>query len=97
MSYYDEDPWADVEALENERFEADMAQAEMEREGARWARAQRAGVCTHGSSVAYRSPAVYPEQEGLTPGQSRCTAGCGRVFESDDDWHRAMADAVAPF
>ena len=99
MSYYryDEDPWADVEALENERFEADLEQAEMVRAGNAFAAAQRAGRCTHGSSVSYRSPVVYPEQEGLRPGQSRCTAGCKRVFESDEDWHAAIAAAVEGF
>jgi hypothetical protein len=94
---YDEDPWADAEALENERFEADVAQADMEAEGARIARARRAGVCTHGSAVGYRQPPAYPEQAGLEPGQVRCTAGCGRVFDADADWHQAMADAVSGY
>ncbi len=93
-SYWDEDPWADVEALEQERREADMLQAEMDRHGNAIARARAAGRCTHGSAVRYLNPPVYPEQEGLQPGQSRCTEGCGRVFESDQEWQEAMDAAV---
>lgn len=94
MTYYgDYDPWAEQEALENERMEADMEQAEMERFGNAIAAAERAGRCTHGSTVGYREPPVYPEQVGLKPGQSRCN-DCKRVFESDDDWMAAINEAV---
>jgi hypothetical protein len=91
---WDVDPWADMEALEQERLDADMLQAEMVRHGNAIARARAAGRCTHGSAVGYRDPPVYPEQEGLRPGQSRCTEQCGRVFASDQEWHEAMEAAV---
>jgi hypothetical protein len=69
MTYFDEDPWADVEALGNLRHEADMEQAEMEAAGNAIARAERAGICTHGSAAGYHNPPLYPEQAGLKPGQ----------------------------
>ena len=58
------------------------------------ARAQRAGRCCHTSSVGYRDPPFYPEQEGLRPGELCCTSGCGRVFASDRDWYIAINDAI---
>ena len=94
---YDTDPWMEQEAIENERFEADMQQAEMVEAGNAIARARRAGRCTHSSAVGYRDPPVYPEQEGLTPGQSRCTDGCGETFDSDQDWYDAMDAATEGF
>jgi hypothetical protein len=72
--------------------DADIEQAEMEAEGRRLAALRRQGICTHGSVVGYHDPPIYPEQEGLKPGQERCTAGCGRVFDSDDDWIAAIRD-----
>lgn len=56
--------------------------------------ARRRGNCTHQSTVGYRVPAIYPEQEGLNPGESRCTDGCERVFFSDEDWVQAMEEAL---
>ena len=97
MYGWDTDPWMEIEALETERFEADMLQAEMEAEGRRYARAQKAGVCTHGSTVGYLAQPVYPEQEGLKPGQSKCTAGCGEVFDSDEAWQQAIAASIADY
>lgn len=97
MMYRDDDPWADVEAQESERFDADMQMAEMTAVGNAMHRAQKRGICTHGSVVGYRVPACYPEQAGLKPGQSRCTegtGGCDRVFESDEDWYAAMDAAL---
>lgn len=93
-SRYDTDPWADVEALETQRFDADLEMAEMARQGNAIAAARKAGRCAHQSAVGYRNPPVYPEQAGLKPGQSRCTDGCGTVFASDDDWYAAMDAAV---
>jgi hypothetical protein len=92
MSY--EDPWAEAEALETERFEADFTQAAMEATAGALTRARKAGRCTHGSTVGYRKPAAYPEQEGLKPGQSRCTAGCKAVFGSDQEWAAAIDAAT---
>ena len=94
---WDTDPGMEQEALEQERFEADLLQAQYEAEGRRITRARRAGRCTHGSAVGYRNPTCYPEQEGLEPGQLRCTDGCGQVFGSDDDWADARAAAVRDF
>ena len=99
MTYHeDTDPWMEREAEEDERqarrMDADAEMASMTRVGNAMARAERAGRCTHGSAVGYRKPAVYPEQEGLTPGQSRCTGGCGQVFDSDDAWYAAMDAAI---
>jgi len=97
MSTYgwDTDPWMEIEALETERWEADMEQAEMVRAGNAIARARKAGICCHTSAVGYLASPVYPEQEGLRPGQSRCTEGCGRVFGSDQEWYAAMDAAVS--
>ena len=98
MSYsqYDDDPWADVEALENERHEADAQQAEMNRAGNAIARARKAGRCCHQGTTGYLPPGqeVYPEQKGLKPGQQVCNDGCGRVFNSDQEWYAAMDEAV---
>lgn len=91
---WDTDPGMELEALYDERLDADLEQAAWEREGRAVRAAQRAGRCTHGSAVGYRKPAYYPEQEGLRPGEHRCTAGCGEVFASDADWHRAITRAV---
>jgi hypothetical protein len=91
---YDTDPWMEIEAIEQERRDADMEMTEMVAAGNAIARARKAGRCCHTSAVGYISPAVYPEQEGLKPGQSRCTEGCGAVFESDQDWYEAMDAAT---
>lgn len=94
---YDTDPWMEVEALENERAEADHQQAQMEAAGNAMHRAQQRGICTHGSVVGYLRPAVYPEQNELKPGESMCTehtGGCRRIFTSDAEWYAAMDEAV---
>ncbi len=91
---FEDDYGAEMEAIEAERLDADMEQAEMVRRGNAVAAAERAGRCTHGSTVGYRKPAFYPEQEGLQPGQSRCTSGCKRVFSSAEDWYAAMDEAI---
>ena len=88
------DPWAEVEAMEQERLDADLEQAEMYRQGAALEAARKAGRCCHQGAVGYIGQVVYPEQEGLEPGQLRCTDGCGQVFASDEDWWQAMHDAI---
>lgn len=99
MSYaqWDEDPWADVEAVETARRDADMEMAEMDRIGNATAAAQRAGRCTHGSAQGYPGGPRTPQQEGLAPGQLRCTAGCGAVFADDEDWYGATDEALEGF
>lgn len=91
--YDDEDPWADVEAVETMRHDADLEMAQMTRHANYLAKLRKQGICTHSSGVMYRDPPVYPAQEGLKPGQSRCTEGtngCERVFGSDDEWYAAQ-------
>ncbi|MEV0236825.1 hypothetical protein [Nonomuraea sp. NPDC050786] len=93
MSYFEDDYGTDMEAIETLRRDADLEQAAMEREGNRLAALRRRGICTHGSVVGYVGKVIYPEQEGLKPGQSRCTEGtngCKRVFNSDEEWVAAM-------
>lgn len=92
--YYDDDPMADLEAIETQRMDARIEQAEMEQMGHMVDAALAAGRCIHGSAVGYLSPPVYPAQEGLKAGQLRCTSGCGTVFDSDEDWYAAMDDAL---
>ncbi len=85
----------EMEAIEQERWDADLEMAEMSRVGRAIDRARAAGVCCHQGVVGYVAGKVfYPEQVGLEPGQSRCTDGCGRVFTSDDDWQAAMSAAI---
>lgn len=94
MSRYDEDPWAEHEAMETARMDADLEMAAMARAGNAVRAARKAGRCAHQGAVGYLKPALYPEQEGLKRGQSRCTDGCGRVFGSDDEWYEAMEEAM---
>lgn len=103
MSYDDEDPWAEEEAAEDRRRDVDLEQAAMDAAGDALHRARRAGRCVHASAVGYISPPVYPEQQGLRPGQVACTdgpvradgrRGCGAVFASDAAWCQAMDDAI---
>lgn len=66
--------------------EADLLQRQYEQESREFSKMQAAGFCMHNSWVGLPSdgPSIYPEQEGLTGSQVRCTAGCGQVFESDE-------------
>ena len=90
---FDDDYGAEMEAIEAERFDADLEQYEMERVGAAIAAARRAGRCTHGSAVGYLAKPVYEEQRGLRKGQVRCF-DCKAVFDSDEEWHAAMEEAI---
>lgn len=74
--------------------DADIATWEDQQIGAAMHAARKAGRCCHNSAVGYLSKPVYPEQEGLKPGQLRCTDGCGTVFENDEDWVYAMRYAL---
>ncbi|HEV7936266.1 MAG TPA: hypothetical protein VGP70_28635 [Actinomadura sp.] len=60
---YDEDPMAGLEAILNQRHEADLEQAELE---------------AAGGGLSYIKPPVHPEQAGLKPGEMRC-ATCKTV------------------
>jgi hypothetical protein len=95
------DHWAEVEAeieeIADRRAAADAEMAEMTRQGNAIGRAERAGICTHGSAVGYGGGPRRPEQEGLKIGQLRCTkgtGGCTAVFGSDEEWYIAMDQAV---
>lgn len=67
------------------RLDADMEMAELEREARESEADRKAGNCRHNSAgVGYRETAFYPEQIGLSPGQTHCH-GCGEVFASDLD------------
>lgn len=74
--------------------DADVETWEMNQVGAAMLQAQKAGRCCHNSAVGYIPKPVFPEQEGLKPGQLRCTDGCGILFESDEDWINAMRYAL---
>lgn len=99
----DEDPWAEEEATQTARTDADLDMAEMNAAGdALWA-ARDAGRCVHASAVGYLPKPCYPEQVGLRPGQVACTdgpvkadghRGCGAVFASNDAWYAAMDEAI---
>ena len=73
--------------------DADLEMLELEAVGDAIWKAERTGRCCHSSAVSYRSPAYYPEQEGLRPGQLRCR-DCHQVFLSDADWDEARVDAI---
>ena len=96
-AYYDamdgHGPGADDEALETQRLDADLEQAQMERAGNAIARARRAGRCPHQSAQGYSGGPRSAQQEGLKPGQLRCTDTCGAVFGSDEEWYTAMIEA----
>ena len=80
MSYCDDDPWAEMEALEDERRGVDFEMAEMDREAneihaqvAVYERTKNPADCPHAyGQWGYIDPPFYPEQEGLEPGQARC-------------------------
>jgi len=95
---WDDDPWADAEAIETARRDVDLETAEMDRVGDATAAAQRAGRCTHGSAQGYTGgPRWAAAQEGLKWGQLRCTAGCAAVFADDDGWHASIDEAIDGF
>jgi hypothetical protein len=78
--------------------DADFEQREMEELGNAIARGRRAGICQHQSAVRnVINPATgkvfYPEQEGISGEQLRCTEGCGQVFENDGEWFEAREAA----
>lgn len=95
MIFHDETDADALQAWCDARRDADLEQSQLQAAGDRIHAVRRSGRCAHQSSVAYRNPPVYDTQRGLRPGQSRCTDGCGRVFDSDQDWHDAMDDALA--
>lgn len=94
MTYYADETTADaLQAWSDSRLDADMEMAAMAREGNRASYHRARGICQHGSAVGHRSPAIYPAQQLLLPGESACTEGCGAIFPSDEAWVEAMRDA----
>jgi len=80
--------------------EADILQAQYERESAEYAALKRRGICTHQSGVgvgdgkgSLEGGAYYAEQVGLTGTQVRCTDGCGRVFASSEEMEQDAEEA----
>ncbi|MEV5710154.1 hypothetical protein [Actinoallomurus sp. NPDC052274] len=76
---FDDDWSADMEAIEAERLDADLLQAEMERAAADYQaqleiykRTGDPNDCPHGSGVGYVDPPVYEEQKQLKPGEFFC-------------------------
>ncbi len=95
MTIYADETSADaMEAVFEQRREVDAEMASMDAVGRAVDRARDQGKCLHLSAVGYLPEPVYPEQVGLTPGQSRCTEGCKRVFADDDEWRDAMDEAL---
>ncbi|MGW1562757.1 hypothetical protein ACWCQ1_40595 [Streptomyces sp. NPDC002144] len=91
--FYEDETTADALQADREaQWDVDLIQAEMEAAARRLAAHEEAGFCTHQSAVGCIPDPVYEEQIGLTPGQLRCTAGCGTVFESDEAWEAASSD-----
>jgi hypothetical protein len=89
----DEDAWAEDEAAELGRLDADLEMAEMDAAGDAIAAARKTGRCLHMSAQGY----LPGEDRGIRPGQLRCTdggRGCGAVFQGDEDWYAAMDEAV---
>lgn len=85
--YFTYDPEAVIQ-------DADIAAWEDQQVGQAMHAARKAGRCCHNSAVGYLPKPVYPEQEGLKPGQKRCLDGCGQVFDNDDDYVSAMREAL---
>lgn len=84
---------SEMEAIETERLDADLEMAQMEARANYLHALRKRGACTHQSAVGYISKVIHPQQEGLKPGQLRCTegtGGCERVFNSDEEWFAAQ-------
>jgi hypothetical protein len=81
MSYfYDEE-------LPNGFQDADFEMRELEEEAAHIHALNKAGICTHNSWVGLPASGevFYPAQEGLKPGQVRCTDLCKALFDTEDE------------
>lgn len=76
--------------------DADIEMAAYAREARALDAARARGVCTHSSAVGVSASGriFYPEQEGLTGSQVRCTDGCGRVFADMDEITSASEAAI---
>jgi hypothetical protein len=72
--------------------DADYEMRELEAMGERIARLEAQGVCTHSHTVGLGADGrpYWPEAEGLTGTQCRCT-DCGQVFADTEDWLMAQA------
>lgn len=76
--------------------DADIEMAMYAREARAMEAARARGVCQHQSSVGLPDSGkiFYPEQRLLKRGQVACTEGCGTIFDSEDEWVRAMQEAA---
>lgn len=94
---FDYAPGDDLEDILAGRLDADREQAAAERLGAVITWRRNHGICCHQRAVGYSDAPEYPEQQGLGPGELRCTehtAGCQRIFDSEDHWRSARREAV---
>jgi hypothetical protein len=86
------DPAAEDEARHLAGVDADLELAGMNAVADALYAAEARGVCVHWSVQGYTRGPRSEAQQGLRPGQSRCTnRKCWRVFASDDEWQAAQA------
>lgn len=77
----------DQEAIDAERFDADMEQAELERRGNRIAELRRKGICVHG---------WVQGTPGVDNGPVRCLEeGCGESWDSETAYENAREGVMA--
>lgn len=86
----EDDYGSEMEAIESERLDADLLQAQYVAESNECERLRRRGICQHTSVVGLPADGsiYYAEQRGLKPGMVACTEhtnGCNAVFP-DDQW-----------
>lgn len=74
--------------------DADLEMMEAEIIGHGIAARQKQGICCHLSAVGWVGEVIYPEQEGLLPGQVRCRDGCGMLFSSDEEWQEIVMATI---
>lgn len=88
MSY---DPGMEQEALEQERFEADMEMAQLEAIGRRNDALRKRGICPHSYRTGRNAwnHTIYPQVAALSIGDELCN-DCGVVIprDSPDNWSR---------
>lgn len=89
---FDDDYGYEMEAIQQERMDADLEMAQMTARANEAHRAAQRGICGHNSRVGANDGLYYPEQFILRPGEVMCTertGGClliapDDVVEDDD-------------
>lgn len=95
---YDIDYWAEAEAAEYERLDADIEWADAVATANAVHRAQKKGQCFHSSAVGYAGKVFYAEQQGLKKGQIACRShvgGCNKVWNSEADFAAEQRELYA--